>query len=291
MVGRRIGGAAAAVLALVMSAEAGPASGAFTLQKGAAISPKHATAYIVRDQRDAREKRVEILLTEVAIAAGPLQSALAPHMMAINLDALRDRNYILLWVRPDGSVTMNATFGATMTQFINDTSDGLTAELTANTPARIAGRLTSAASLKTPDGKGYSLDVTFSVDVPPASEGTPLPAGGGEAGRAFAALMASAEKKDWAALKAASSPALLKILEADYRTPAENAEYALDMLQAWIPQAKRTIAAGELRGDDVAILDVEGEMFPGMRGLTLVRMVKRAATWQLDEAQRMGFLP
>ena len=47
-------------------AAAGPASGAVKSQTGT-ISPKHAIAYVVRDGRNARNMRVEVLLTDVPI--------------------------------------------------------------------------------------------------------------------------------------------------------------------------------------------------------------------------------
>ena len=62
------------------------------------------------------------------------------------------------------------------------------------------------------------------------------------------------------------------------------------MIKAWVPRDKTKVTGGELRGD-VAMLDIEGEMFPGMNGLTLVRMVKSGATWQVDRIQRAGLLP
>lgn len=276
-------------LSLGAVADAGTASGAFKPKKGSAISPKHAVAYIVRDQRNARNKQVEVLLTDVPIEPTGLQSALDPHMAAINHSAVMKGNYILLWVAADGSVTMNATYGASMKQFINDTADGLKATFTSNTATKIAGRVTTPAQVGSGDD-GYSVDLTFSVDVPPVSVGQALPAGGGDAGKAFLGLLSAAQKKNWAGIKAASSPAFLKTLAEDYRSDAENAAWALDMVKAWVPMTKTKVTGGELRGD-VALLDVEGEMFPGMNGLTLVRMVKSGAAWQVDQIQRAGFLP
>lgn len=275
-------------LSLAAVAEAGTASGAFTLQKGTSISPKHAVAYVVRDQRDARKKQVEILLTTMPLEPTALQTALDPHMAAINHDALMKSNYVLLWIGSDGSVTMNATYGASMKQFINDTTDGLKATLTTNTATKVEGRVTTAA----PVGEGdsaYSVDLSFSVDVP-VSAGQPLPAGGGEAGKAFTALLAAAQKKNWAGVTAVTTPSMQKMLGADYNTPAENGAYALDMIKVWVPMAKTKVGAGELRGD-TAILDVEGEMFPGMRGLTLVKLVKSSGAWKVDQIQRAGLLP
>jgi hypothetical protein len=271
---------AAVVAAVVLGSSAhvaNSASGSVTTDKLGAIKVSYATPYLVRDQRNARNTRTEILLTDVAVDGAAMQSALDPHMIAINLDALKDRNYILLWVGADGVVTMNATFSKTMTQFLNDSSGDLKITWTTNTPARLEGRLFSNGSLKTMDGSAYTVDLKFGVDVPAAPASTALPAGGGDAGKALTAILAAAAKKDWAAIKAGSSPDALKMFDKSYNTPA------------WIPSAKMKITGGELRGN-VAILDVEGELFPGMLGLSRVQMIKTGAVWQFDKAARAGMV-
>jgi hypothetical protein len=177
------------VAVLAAPAVAGPASGTVKSKTGA-IAPKHAIAYVVRDGRNARNSRIELLLTDVAVDAGRLRGELDPHLVAINFEELRDHNYLLLWVAPDGTVTMNATYSKTMTQYINDTAGGLRATFTTNTAAKVEGRVTSDAPLKSMDGDTYSIDVRFAADVIPAAGGAPLPAGGGAAGKALSAFSA-----------------------------------------------------------------------------------------------------
>ena len=271
-------------------AAAGPASGAFKADKNGAITPKYAAGYTVRDSRHAHASRVELLLTDVQVDTSVLTAELDPHAAAINLDAINDRNYILLWVSPDGSVSMNATFSKTMTQYLDDTSNGLKATLTTNTPTRIEGRLFSPSPLKTMDGTAYSVDVKFAADVAPVAAGTPLPAGGGDPGKAFSALLVAATNKNWPAIKAASGPAALKMFDNDYDTPAEKAKSTNDLLNAWIARKKMKITGGQLHGD-TAILEVEGEMFEGQNSLSLVRMVKSGAAWQFEQAKRVGMVP
>lgn len=271
-------------------ADAGPASGQFRGKPGT-IAPKHATAYVVRDMRNPRTTRVELLLTDVPIAdVGSLRDALDPHLVAINLDAIEKRNYILVWVSSDGSAAMNATFSETMTQYINDTDDGLKIELTANTPTKIEGRLFAPSALKTVGGETYSVNLKFSADVSPPPTGSALAAGGGEPGQALTAFLAAVAKKNWPGIKAASSPNARGMFDRSYNTPAENAQSVLDLTNAWIPSKQRKIAGGQLRGD-VAILEVEGEIFEGQAGLSLVKMVKAGTSWQFDQAARVGMLP
>ena len=273
-------------------ADAGQVSGSVKIEQVGTISPVHAVAYIVRNPRNARTTIVELLLSDVPVDVTEVQAALDPHMIAINLDALKDRNYVLLWVAADGAVAMNATFSRTMTQMLNDTSGfpgaGLKAALTANTPSRIEGRVFSPEPVKTMDGTIYSVDLKFAADVPKPIAGRPLPAGGGDPGKALTTFLSAVAKKNWTAIRAASSPAALKMFEASYRTPAENADTAADLLQAWLPARKTKVAGGQLRGD-VAILEVE--IFEGQLGLSLVQMVKTGAVWQFERAVRAGMLP
>lgn len=280
-----------ALVALVMPVRAADsASGAVTVQKLGAISPKHAVAFLVRQQGNARLTSTEILLSDLPVDAAAIQAAFDPHMEAINVDVLRDRNYVLLWVTADGVVSMNATFSKTMTQFVDNTNMGLKVTWTTRSASRLEGRLFSSAPIKTMDGTTYSVDLRFAVDVPKAPEGQALPAGGGDPGKALTALLAAAGRKNWTAIRAVLGPDALKMLDKDYNTPAENAANANDMLKAWIPTQKMKIAGGMLNGD-VAVLDVEGEMFPGMMSLSRVQMVKAGTAWKFERAARAGSLP
>lgn len=267
------------------------ASGTFTASKMGTIAIEHGVAYLVRDQRDARVNQIEILLTDVAIDVKTLQTAFDPHMAAINLDQLDDRDYVLLWVKDDGTVGMNATYAKTMTQFLDDSDGGLAVTWTTRSATKLAGRLASKGTLKSLDGSSYSVNITFDVDVPPAPAGTALPTGGGEPGEALRALLAAADKKDWNGISAGSSPEALKTFDRSYNTPAENAEGAADLLKAWMSTEKLEIAGGLLESDAVAVLDVIGELFPGQRALTRVRMIKSGSRWQFDKAARAGMIP
>ena len=271
-------------------ASAGQASGSVKVETVGTISPTDAAAYVVRNSRNARTTRVELLLSDLPVEATEVQAALDPHLAAINLDRLKGHDYVLLWVDADGTVTMNATFSRTMTQMLNDTNSGLEVELAANTPSRIEGHVFSPKPVKTVSGTIYSVDLRFAADVPPPIAGRPLPAGGGDPGKALTALLSAVARKNWPAIRAASSPAALKMFEASYNTPAENAKSAADLLQVWLPARKLKIARGQLRGD-VAILDVEGEIFQGQLGLSLVQMVRTGGVWQFERAARAGMLP
>lgn len=276
------------VLAAATLVSAGPASGTVVSKTGT-ISPKYAIAYVVRDARNPRGTRIELLLTDVAVDSDRLKDDLDRHVAAINFDEIRDRNYLLLWVNGATSVTMNATYSKTMTQYINDTAGGLKADLTTNTPARIEGRIYSTQPFKTFDGDTYTIDVKFSADVVAAPTGTPLPAGGGEAGQALTTFLRAITAKNWPAIKAGLSPKALPMYDRDYNTPAENADSAADIFNARLPMTNVKVAGGQLLSPTVAVLEVEGERF-GSRNLSVVRMVKTGATWQFEESAPVGAL-
>lgn len=275
------------MVAAALPARAGPAAGAVKSASGT-IAARHAVAYVVRDARNPRASRVEVLVTDVPVDAATFVGDLDPHLTAINLDVLRNRDYLLLWVAADGAATMNATYSKTMTQYVNDASGGLKSEITRNTATQIEGRAFSPAPLKTMDSS-YTIDVTFSADIVPALSGTALPAGGGEPGKALTALLAAIETKDWHGIKAGLSPNKLPAFDKDYNTPAENLATAVDILNAWLPTTRARVTGGFLVSENDAVLELEGERF-GSRVLALVRMTRTGGAWQYERSLNAGTL-
>lgn len=279
----------ALLLAFSTSAFAGEASGEFVAGKRDPIKPKYAAAFETRDQRDARKIAIEVVLSEAPIDVVAAAAELDPHTNVINQSALSEHNYVLLWVRPDNDVSMNATYSATMTQFVEMTSDRMKAEMTANTPDRVAGRIFSPKSLKTMDGETYSIDLTFSTAVTHPPAGTKLPAGGGEPGKSFKALQAAIANKSWEGIISHVTPKTLESFNESYRTPKENLDDAVQTLGLWLPKKAGKVTGGELRGD-IAVLELEAELFEGQNGLFLVKMVKAGPQWVFDRAARAGMI-
>ena len=273
-------------------ASADSATGTFVVTGGKAagtIAPKAAAAFVVRDRRDMRTPVAEVVLSELAVDAVAAVATLHPHTHAINQDALKDRDYILLWVAPDGHVSMNATFGRTMTQFIDAVGDSLHATLTVNTPQRVAGRVFTAKPVTTLNGDTYTVDVSFDVAVASPGKGAALPAGGGAAGEALGRFLGVVQQGDWAAIAPLLSPPALEMFNKSYNSPAENAASLADILQAWLPKARLSIVGGEQRGE-VADLEITGEMFPGTSALYLARMRRAGGVWQFEGATMVGML-
>ena len=267
------------------------ASGAFKAQPEGDITPKVAAAVVVRDQFNPRQSRIEVILSATAVDVAKAVADLSPHTVVINDPALKDTNYVLLWIGSDGQVSMNATFSKTMTQFVDRTSaDGaMRAQLTTNTPDKVAGRIFTSAPIKTLSGSTYTVDLTFSAPVARGPSGTALPAGGGEPGKALLRFLAARQKKDWPALKAALSPAATERFVKSYNNDKENLADTLETLNFWLPAKGVTISGGTLTGD-VAVLDVEGVLASGVKALTLVRLVRQPSGWLFDSASMAGML-
>ena len=69
--------------------------------------------------------------------------------------------------------------------------------------------------------------------------------------------------------------------------PSSDVDDAVSTLEIWLPKGAMKVTGGELRGD-TAVLEVEADLFPGQKGLTLVQMVKSGAKWQFERATRPG---
>jgi hypothetical protein len=282
----------ALVALLARPAAADSAQGTFVVKGGTlagTIAPKAAAAFAVRDRRDMRTPVAEVVLSEIAIDAAAAAEALQPHTHAINQNALEGRDYILLWIAPDGHVSMNATFGRTMTQFVDAIGDGLHATLTVNTSERVAGRVFTPQPVKTMGGETYTVDVSFDAAVVRVPKGSVLPPGGGAPGTALTAFLAAVKGGDWTAIAPLLSPAALEMFDKSYNSPAENAASVSDILQAWLPREKLSIAGGDERGD-VADLEVTGDMFPGAPALYLARMRRHGDGWRFEAASLVGMV-
>ena len=257
------------------------------------IKPTVAAAYTVRDPRDPRVQAIEVLLSEGPVDLTAAVAALSPHQNVINQKGIG--NYILLWVRPDREVSMNATFAPSMTQYLDKTGGSwpipgsLVAALSATGPERVAGRVYTQQPVQTKGHESYQLDVRFDVPVTRPAAGTRLDVHGGAPGQAFSALYTAVARKDWPAVRMLLSQRTLAVLASGDASGEQGKDYALETLGIWLPSKRMKVTGGEQRGEQ-AILDVEGESAAGARGLYLVRMVHEADDWRFDEAAMTGLL-
>ena len=271
---------------------AGEASGSFRVdgKDPGVIAPTQAAALDVRDSYNPRHRVIEIILSSAPVDAEAALAALNPHSHVINQPALMANDYVLMWLMPDGTLQMNATFRQTMTQYLEKSGSMLQVKMDVNTPERVAGHVKSLQPTTTLFGDRYSVDLKFDTAVSHPPPGQTLKKGGEEPGKALRAFLASARKKNWPAIKAAASPAALRFFEADYRTPKENAEETLSALQMWLPKSGLKVTGGQVRGD-LADLDIEGDMFPGSKGFYVARMRKVGKQWLFEGSTLLGMLP
>ncbi len=277
------------ISSLVLAAPAGEVSGEFKAGTRKPIRPKFAAAFDCRDQRDPRKHIVEVVLSEMPVDVAAAIAELDPHTNVINQDGLQRHNYVLLWVRPDGEVSMNATYTEKMTQFMDTSKMSLKADLTVNTPEKVAGRLVTPKTVKTMDGEVYSVDLKFSADVSRLPAAARLAADGGAPGKAFGLLFSAITRKNWQGIIQNVTEQNRKTFTDSDRTPKENLDDAIETLGFWLPKKAAKITGGELRGER-AVLEVEGEVFAGQKTLFLVRMVNNGKQWLFDRATNAGFI-
>jgi hypothetical protein len=278
MRGRSLIGAAVLFTTPLLSADV---TGQFTAGKRPPIQPKYVVAYETRDQRDARKRAIEVVLSEGEIDLAHAMAQLDPQQDIVNQKGMQGHNYIFLWVRGKNDVSMNATYSATMTQYVDFTGGRFNSDIKTLTADTVAGHVWMSSPAKTMDGDTYSIDVTFSTPITRLPLGTKLAAGGGEPGKALELLFGAIAKKDWDAIQGGVSERALKSFD--------SIDDAVSTLGIWLPKKVGKITGGELRGE-AAILEMEAEMFAGVNGVYLIRMVKRGPKWVFDEASRAGMI-
>ncbi len=117
------------------------------------------------------------------------------------------------------------------------------------------------------------FDLAFDVPVAPADYGDPLPAGGGEPGKAYAALHTALLAWDYAGAR----PYFTEKVQADY---AEKSEAIVQSFRKDHPDTSFRIVRGYGRGDR-ALLLVEGET-SWAKVKTEVQMLREKGSWRLE---------
>lgn len=142
------------------------------------------------------------------------------------------------------------------------------------------GRIHGSLKLAKPDSLRF--DVSFDVPVAPTDYGDPLPAGGGEPGKAYAALHGPMVAWDYAAAK----PFFTEETQADWK---DHSQEILESFRKDHPTESYRIVRGWVRGDR-ALLLVDGEATYG-KVKSEAQMVRQKGTWRLSSEtmqMRMG---
>lgn len=257
---------------------AGPELGVFTWNKNRLVMID-GYAYVKPDL-GAPTKVTSVTLVTVKLDRPGIERAL-DRGSAIDDQASQAKGTVVeLIFGADGTLKrLNAQVRAGGTIKALSTSAGFKADIKTNTPERIAGRVRSDGPQSFSNDK-FTFDFTFDIAVAPEpAPGKPLPAGGGDAGKAYVALIAALQKGDvdaiarfWPKEKAAQMLAARK--EPDFK---QN----LDMVKAFSPKTV-TVKGGTIRGD-VADLDVVGKDADGNVMDGKVRMIKDGTSWRLED--------
>jgi hypothetical protein len=279
-------------LALPAVAPAAPVTGQFVLD-GKPVAVKEVAAFRMRDQFKPRELETYVVVSATPVDKAAIGASLDPYTTAINDPAVMSADYLAFSVRPNGEVAMNAHVGGT--QYI-DTSGtmmgqrgSLTASCKENTATRVACSVKSPKPVKAMDGPSWSVDLAFETDVVSRPAGKPLPAGGGDPGKAFLALRSSVGGKDLGKLLAGLVPEEAKSYQEDWRSPEENLASANELLDIRLPK-KPKITGGEALADDRALLEIEGEPYENGKMLYLVEMKRVDGKWLYSSSAPVGML-
>jgi len=278
----------AALAALPIASPAAEVSGSFSVGEQK-LEPTHATAMRIRDQSAPRQFHTFVILTEQPVDAAAAITDIDPYASIINDPGLSDSGAIRLGIRRDGMVGINAQLDGSGTQYIESTKlGGLDVQIDVDTDERIAGRVRYPKPVDI-DGVPTMLDVRFDTPVLTAARGKPLAKDGGAAGKSFLAFAKAVDDSNFNAAFALLSPGMApQFAKEEWETEEDNASSGIDILRAWGMRKSKVTAAEAF--DDHVVLEVEGELFEGMRGLELVRMVQADGAWRYDGGARIGLL-
>lgn len=153
------------------------------------------------------------------------------------------------------------------------------------TPAKagsgeIAGKLNTSHESSF-NGVTFSYSATFRAEVtkpkpeaPPALKGTPLPAGGGEPAKAYAAYAKSVSSGNFAAVKKAVAAERLKQMERD-----PDFEKMFPLIQAMQPKNIK-ITGGAIDGDTATLIATGSSDGDPANGI--ITMKREAGSWKVD---------
>ncbi len=260
---------------------------------GKTLTLREVAAFRIRDQFNPREFETYVVVSAKPVDKATIGASLDPYALVINDPAVSGADFLGFSVSSNGEIDMNARYEGT--QYIDSSGKimGQTGSLVAscreNTAARVACSVKTEKPVKAMDGPEWSIDLAFETDVLSRPAGTPLPAGGGDAGKAFLALRAAVGGKDLAKIVALLTPEEGSGYQEDWRTPAENLAYAKDILDTRLPKNPK-ITGGELLAEDHALLEVEGVPWENGRMLYVVEMRKLGGKWVYADGNVAGML-
>jgi len=260
--------------ALLLAAALASAGGSGTLyDDGKAIALEGAYAFRMPDPFDSERQITRIVFADRPIDAAALKDA--PDRDGALDEQLRGAIRVDLNLRPDGTLqNVNTRIG--------DSSGSLSGsgwyalELVQNDDRRIEGSFRSNEDEDRSVGRHF--DLAFAFDLPGAPDlGVPLPANGGEQGKAYLAYLAALKKGDIDALAGHMSKERAEKLLA-HRDDADF-KMLFGFIQARALREPRFVQ-GHASGDQ-ATLEYTGKDDGGNATRSTVSMVREAGAWKV----------
>ena len=241
------------------------------------VEAKHVIAVTVDEEGDAASARTFVYLSSVPMDAGKIAAAFQPSSVAEGQLGDASAGYVRICINPDGD-ECGLYFSHNNPNASFNTSGYGTFKLASAPAGRIAGRWVLAE----PDdffGETYDFDLNFDVAITPPP-GTPLPADGGEPGKAYRAWTAAVAKGDIKVLSA--------LVGGEYDAwriksdDQDDVKAALKDLRDGTPVQAR-ILRGRIDGDS-AVLWVEGKDRDDILRRGRVLLQREDGTWRFKEA-------
>jgi hypothetical protein len=142
------------------SAFADSVKGEFTLEGKAPLKPVEVVAFRTPTQK------TMVMLTAKPLNRARIAKSSDPESAAVNDEAVRGTDYLIVVVSADGQISLNADVGGT--QYLDSTKMGigdLVASCTINTSEHVACSVKTKKLVKFKNEPGWSIDVTFDAVV------------------------------------------------------------------------------------------------------------------------------
>ncbi len=274
-------------LALVLLAFTLPALAAggkvdgFLTANGKKVALKHAYAQTRKDPFDKKKSVVLVIVTDQEISP----AAVSDDMELMQAQDKQQLSGFTASINDEKQIISGTVFSPAfkkMKQFSSVGTQKL--ELTSMTPTQVAGTIGMAK----PDDffdEHYQYNATFDLPIakpagpapPPVLKGTPLPAGGGEPGKAYMAYLKLLAAGDMKAFLGAVSAAHAKEASSD-----PDFKKLFPLLQAM--QAKNVkITKGTVDGNSATLLATGKEDDQASNGT--ITMVKEGGAWKVEKEE------
>ncbi|MEA2238611.1 MAG: hypothetical protein QOC81_3335 [Thermoanaerobaculia bacterium] len=239
----------------------------------------NAVAY-QRDSSDPKKPVTVVLAADFKIDVPALVAALDPTNALVAQVARNERGNFVRVTLADPNRCGIWAFLDTGKQV--ELSDNYPARTTASSASRITGECSTSKPEKTLFGDEYEFHLAYDLPITPIAKPASLPAGGGEPGHAFVALIDAIRAGDWDASH-------LHLREDDIPStkPApSDKKHFFEGLALNYPKSA-TVAGGLIKGDQ-AQLQISGASYDGSKIKGDIAMKRVAGNWRVVDMSLYG---